>query len=253
MIRLLKCEYKKTKNRYIVLTAIIITIIQLCWALYGSYNEETLSFGYMIFLYQLPLINSIFIPILAIVVSSRLCDIEHKGIMFKQLCTIAPKGKIYDAKLIYGLSIIIVCILMSWIVIIAFGKYMGFKDEFPLNLYLLYLLFTIIPSISVYIFQHILAIFFKNQAIGFFVGVIGTFAGMFSMFLPSVTALRKSLLWGHFGVLQFVGMFGWSKETRMKNVRFDVMEIDWEFFVVIIFICVFMYAVGKVLFTKKDV
>lgn len=253
MISFLLCEYKKTRKRYLFLTALAITAVQLCWALYGDYSDFALNHGYMMFLYQLPLVNAIFFPILAIVISSRLCDIEHKGAMLKQLCTIMPKSKLYDAKLFYGFMIITICIVISWSVTILFGKYKGFRDDFPISLYLLYFIFTLVPSIAIYIFQHIVSLCFKNQAISFFAGVIGTFMGVFSMFLPSIPLLRKSIIWGYYGSLQFVGMFGWSKETRMENVYFEVMDIDWLFFFITIVVCFLMYVIGKILFIKKEV
>lgn len=186
MIKLLQCEYRKTRGRYIFLTALAITAVQICWALYGKYNEFTIRNGYMMFLYQLPLVNAIFMPLLSIIVSSRLCDIEHKGMMLKSLEVITDKGKIYDAKLIYGLAIVMFCNLVSWTAAIVFGYIKGFGGEFPVKLYLLYLLFTAVPTIAVYIFQHIMSLLFKNQAVTFFTGIIGTFCGVFSMFLPQL-------------------------------------------------------------------
>ncbi|MGI5825179.1 MAG: ABC transporter permease, partial [Bacillota bacterium] len=222
MIKLLKCEFMKARRRYVFLTALVITVLGLCWGLYGNYTEVIIKHGWRMFLYQLPLVNAIFLPLLAMVVSSRLCGMEHKGLMLKQLeCIISP-GKLYDAKLIYGLSIMTVCTLLMWSATVVFGIYKGFEGGFPVKLYLLYLLFTIVPTAVIYIFQHSLALIFKNQAVSFFVGILGEFVGIFSMFLPSIPMLRKSVLWGYYGVLQFVGMFGWSKETRYANVHFDV-------------------------------
>lgn len=253
MIKLLQCEYRKTRGRYIFFTALIITLIQLCWALYGNYTEFTIRNGWMMFLYEFPLENAIFMPILSIIVSSRLSDIEHKGAMFRKLLVIAEKGKIYDAKLIYGLSVILFCNILSWCVTVIFGYIKGFYGDVPVMLYLLYLLFTVVPTFTIYIFQHTLSLLFKNQAVTFFAGVIGTFCGLFSMFLPQFPILRRLFIWGYYGVLQFVGMFGWTKEERYSNVYFDVMDIDWTFFIVLIVICIVMYVIGRKLFCKREV
>lgn len=253
MISLLKCEFMKTRRRYIFLTAHGITAVWMCWALYGHYTSEVIKNGWMMFLYQFPLINAIFIPILSIVVSSRICDIEHKSMMFKYILTIKEKGKIYDAKFVYGLGIVLSCVMLSWIVTIVFGKIIGFYGSVPMRLYLLYLLFTIIPAIAVHVFQHMLAILFKNQAVAFFSGIIGEFGGIFSMFLPQIPLLRKMLIWGYFGVLQFVGMFGWSKEEQMSNVYFAVIDIDWIFFEVLITVSIVMYIIGRKLFCEREV
>ena len=253
MIKLLKCEYKKTRRKYILFTALLITIIQLCWALYGNYTEFSIKNGWMMFLYQLPLVNAIFMPLLSIIVSSRLCDMEHKGSMFRKILVIAEKGKIYDAKLIYGFSIIFFCNILNWCVTIIFGNIKGFSGDVPIILYLLYLLFTVVPTFAVYIFQHTISLLFKNQAITFFAGVIGTFCGLFSMFLPQIPILRKSFIWGYYGVLQFVGLFGWTKEERYLNAYFEIMDIDWIFFTILIAICIVMYVIGKKLFCGKEV
>lgn len=253
MIRLLKSEYRKTRGRWIFITALAVTAFALLWSLYGKYNEDTLRLGWMAFLYQLPLINSIFMSMLSVIVASRLCDIEHKGLMLKQLAVIEDKGKIYDAKLVYGLCIVLVCCLISWCAVIAFGYMIGFHGDVPIKLYLLYLLFTVIPTAAIYIFQHTLSLLFRNQAVSFFAGVIGTFFGLFSMFLPQLPWLRRLLIWGAYGSLQFVGLFGWSKETRYANAYYDVMGFDWVFFCVLIVGIIVMYIIGRVLFCRKEV
>ena len=162
------------------------------------------------------------------------------------------KGKIFDVKLIYGLTIVISGVILFWILTIVYGKIVGFTEAFPINNYLLYLLFTIIPTASIYIFQHSLSMIFKNQAIPFFVGVIGEFTGLFSMFLPQFPFLRKSILWGYYGALQFVGLFGWDKQTRFDNAYFGVMTIDWPAFALLVCLLILIYIVGKYIFSKKE-
>lgn len=254
MIKLLKCEQIKNRRRYIFLSAVLVTVLQLCWALYGNYDSVfIIKNGWMSFLYQLPLINAIFLPVLSIIVSSRLCDAEHKGAMIKQLAVVTDKGKLYDAKFIYGISITLFCVIISWAVTIIFGYVIGFDGSVPIKLYLMYLLFTIVPTVCIYIFQHILSFLFKNQAVSFFAGIIGTFCGVFSMFLPSLPLLRCLVLWGSYGTLQFVGMFGWTKETRYENAYFDIMPTDFLYFTALCTICIAMYFIGRQLFCRKEV
>ncbi len=253
MIKLLKCEYMKTRRCDIFFTALAMTAAQIAWSLHGNYNDFMLKSGWMAFLYQLPLLNAIFMPILSIIVSSRLCDIEHKGVMLKQLTTITERGKIFDAKFIYGLSIVLFCSMINWTATIIGGYAIGFHGNVPIKLYLLYLLFTITPTIAIYIFQHTLSLLYKNQAVTFFAGIIGTFGGLFSMFLPQIPWLRKSLIWGYYDALQFVGLFGWTKETRYANAYFKVMGFDWLFFGVLIIASILMYIVGRKLFCRKEV
>lgn len=252
MIKLLQCEFKKTRRRSIFITALIITAAELVWLLYGNYNDFIIENGWMAFLYELPLANTIFMPILSIIVSSRMCDIEHKGAMLKLLSSVAEKGRIYDAKLFYGLSIVLFCNILSLGAEIIFGCIKGFGGSVPIRLYLLQLLFTLTPTVGIYVFQHTLSLLFKNQAIAFFTGIIGTFCGLFSMFLPWPW-LRRIFLWGYYGALQFVGLFGWEKETRYANAYYAVTDIDWLSFGILVAACAAMYIAGRILFCRKDV
>lgn len=257
MIRLLRCEFYKTRRRYILLTSLAITAIGLLWATYGDYDGPSGAFmlenGWMNFLYQLPLLHAIFFSLLSIVIASRLADIEHKGAALKQLAAIEDKGRLYDAKLLYGFGIVLLSVLLDWCAVIIFGSVMGFGSPLPLGLYLLFLLFTVVPTAVIYIIQHTLSLVFKNQVIAFFAGIIGTFAGLFSMFLPQLPWLRRCLPWGAYGALQFVGLYGWTKETRYADAYFALMDIDWVFFAALVIAAAVLYVIGRKLFCEREV
>ena len=92
MIRLIKCEYKKTKRKHLFLTAFAALVLMSVWAFYGDMSSDFIRRnGYSMFLYQFPLVNAIFFPLLCTVIASRLCDLEHKGSNFKLLCTMEDK------------------------------------------------------------------------------------------------------------------------------------------------------------------
>lgn len=257
MTRLLHCEFLKTRRRYVFLTALAITAVGLLWGTYGDYGSESGQFmlqnGWMNFLYQIPLLNAIFFPVLSIVVAARLADAEHKGGTLKQLCVLTSKERLYDAKLLYGLGIVLLSVVISWAGLLIFGKCMGFGGELPWNLYLMFLLFTAVPTATVYMIQHALSMIFKNQAVSFFAGIIGTFAGLFSMFLPQFPLLRRCIPWGYYGTLQFVGMFGWTKETRYANAYFAVMDIDWLCFFLLLAGAAAAYWIGRKIFCEREV
>lgn len=256
MIRLLRCEYKKSRGRYIFVTALLLTAMAAVIALRGKYTGENSLFilenGYMMFLYQLPLINAIFFPLLAMVVASRLCDLEHKGDNLKMLCTLTEKGKLFDAKLIYGLGIVFFCVLLYWGACLLAGMYLGFTGPVPMKLYLIYLLFTLAPTAAIYLFQHSLSLLVRNQAAALCAGAFGEFAGMFSMFLPQLPWLRSSLLWGYYGALQFVGLFGWDKDTRYANAYFEFLGFDWLAFIILCAATTALYLLGRKLFIRKE-
>ena len=250
MIRLLKSEYLKTRRRYVFLCALGIIALQVAWVMAGRYNEKALHDGWLMFLYQLPLMNAIFIPLFCAVVASRLCDIEHKGLMLKQLCTCAPKGRLYDAKFLYGAAHILLALCVQFAALYAGGRIYGFYGTFPIRLYALYALFTVVVSIGVYLLQHILSLLIKNQTIPFIVGAAGTFIGLFSMFLPQLPWLRKVFLWGYYGVFMFIGN-DWDSVTRTNHFYF--FDIDWPAFAVFAAALIIMYCIGRKLFIAREV
>lgn len=252
MIRLLKCEYLKTKRKYIFLTAAAAMAVYFIWIFHGSgATEAELKHGWMLLLYQLPLVNTIFMPFLCIITASRLSAPEHKGIMLKQLCTIASKRRLYDAKLMYGAFIMSLCTASGCLGVILFGTLKGFGGIFPSAMYMRYFLYTLMPTLEIYIIQHTLALMFRNQAIGFFTGITGEFIGLFSLFLPNIGWLRKIIPWGHYGQLDFIGLYGWSKETRMKYIYFSPMDTQ-KFELIIPVLCIILYLTGAYLFERKE-
>lgn len=245
------------RHRYVFLTSLAIVAAGLVFSLYGNYSGTNADFimknGWVMMLYQLPLANGIFFPIMATVVASRLADAEHKASAFKHLFTLEKRGRIYDAKLIIGLLLMLICVLIYWAVVLVFGKAIGFEGAPPMMLYLRYLGCTALSTAVIYIFQHGLSMLFKNQAVSFFAGVIGTFAGVFSMFLPQLPLLRQLLPWGFYGAMQFVGLFGWTKETRYANAYFEIMPVEPYVYVIAAVYAILFYAVGKYLFCRKEI
>lgn len=254
MIKLLKCEILKMRHKYIFLTLLAITAAGLLFSLYGDYSGEFIQKnGWLMLLYQLPLANGIFFPILALVVSSRLADTEHKALSFKQLFVIEKRGRIYDAKLIIGLCMMFMSVIIYWTVILVFGKITGFYGEPPMGLYVRYLACIAVPTSVLYILQHGFSMLFKNQAVSFFAGIIGTFAGVFSMFLPQIPLLRQLLPWGFYGSMQFMGLFGWTSEDRYANAYLEIMPVDTRVYIIIAVYAILFYAIGKYMFCRKEI
>ena len=151
--------------------------------------------GWMYFLYQLPLLNSIMMPVIAAVVASRLCDIEHKGQTFKLLNTVMPAQRLFAAKFVCGALYMLATVLLQLIVIVAVGYTAGFWGNPPSNKLLYYLLFTTAVNLTILLLQQVLSLLFKNQMIPLSVGIIGSFAGLFIMYFPQ--SLERFFLWGY--------------------------------------------------------
>lgn len=257
MTALLKAEYLKNRRRYIFLTALALTAAAGAWAFYGSYTGESGSFalenGYMLYLYQLPLINTIFFPLMCTLIASRLAEPEHSGGGFRRLCVIAERGRVYDAKLIYGIIPVLLCAVLFCAAAAVSGQIAGFTKPLPVKLYLIHLIFTLVPTAALYVLQHSLSMLIENQAVPLCVGALGEFMGLFSMFLPQLGALRRYFPWSWYGALQFVGLFGWTKETRYADAYLAVMGYDWPCLAISVFAALCFYAIGRGLFSRKEI
>ncbi|HBQ86615.1 MAG TPA: ABC transporter permease, partial [Syntrophomonas sp.] len=104
MIKALSVEFQKIRHRRVWAIVAALILVQMLWSLWGIQRMDAhdLYQGWMYFLYQLPLLNSIMMPVIAAVVASRLCDIEHKGQTFKLLNTVMPAQRLFAAKFVCG-------------------------------------------------------------------------------------------------------------------------------------------------------
>ena len=89
-------------------------------------DAKELETGWLYFLFQMPLLNSIMLPVVVAVISSRLCDVEHKGHTFNVLKTILPAGKLFDIKLIVSSLIVAIIIGLQVVMLVFAGIFFGF-------------------------------------------------------------------------------------------------------------------------------
>ncbi|WHH56916.1 ABC transporter permease [Petroclostridium sp. X23] len=249
MIKALAMEFRKIRRRRVWAIVAALILVQILWSLWGiqGMDAHDLSQGWMYFLYQFPLLNSIMMPVIAAVVASRICDIEHKGQMFKLLNTVMPVGRLFAAKFLCGALYMLAVVILQLVVIVAVGYATGFDGNPPPDKLLYYLLFTTAVNLTILLLQQVLSLLFKNQMIPLTVGIIGSFAGLFTMFFPK--SLEKLVLWGYYGVLMFVGM-NWDKATRITD--FYYMPVDWAGFITLTVMFFIIYTAGCALFIRKE-
>lgn len=249
MRALWKAEYRKTRRRYLLLFVCGMTAMGLIWALHGKLSDDAIEKGWYMLLYQMPVINVIVLPMLAMLIASRLGDLEHKNNMLRHLCTMAERGKLYDAKLLYGLGLMLISILMGWFGIIADGFFMHhFGGHFLFKEYILLLLFTVMPTFAVYILLHTLAMCCEKPAVPYIVGIVGEFVGLLSLFLP-YRCLYYGTPWGYYGSLMLMGA-EYDREARISTYFYR--EVNWGGFTAITIITVAIYIMGRMIFCRKE-
>lgn len=243
-------EFRKTHRRKIWLIVLLLLATQLAWALWAFRNMSAsdIKQGWLISLYQFPMLNAIIMPIIAAIIASRLCDIEHKGNTLKLLKTLVPSGRLFDMKFLSGSVYMLITAVLQAAIIIVNGLVKGFEGGVPFKLIGYYLLSTLTVDLTILLLQQVLSLLFANQMISFTIGLIGSFAGLFLMFFPQ--NLQKLIPWGYYGVLMSVGL-DWNRATRVS--RYYLLPVHRSDFVLLIFIFIGIYAAGRSLFNRREI
>ena len=157
MIKAIAMEFRKIRRRRVWAIVAALVFVQILWSLWGVQRMDAhdLSQGWMYFLYQFPLLNSIMMPIIAAVVASRLCDIEHKGQMFKIINTVMPAQRLFAAKFFCGALYMLAAVILQLVVIVAVGYATGFDGNPPSDKLLYYLLFTTVVNLTILLLQQV--------------------------------------------------------------------------------------------------
>lgn len=248
-MRALKIEFYKTRHLKIWVVVAALIVVQLLWVLWSfrKMDATELAQGWMRFLYQLPLLNAIMMPIIAAVTASRLCDVEHKGKTLKLLHTFLPAGKLFDAKFLCGAIYMLSASLLQLFIVVIFGMLKGFSGSFPIIYLGYYLLFVTSVSLTLFLIQQIISLLFLNQMVALTVGLLGGLFGLFSMFFP--LWLQQLMPWGYYGVLMMVQM-NWDSVAEASTLQW--LPANWSGFVMLLAIFCIFYFIGRILFVRKE-
>lgn len=248
LYRAFTIEHRKAKRRGIgVVLALLLLILEI-YSSWGIDRPANLLHGYTMQLYQIPLINSILLPTVMAYLASRLADMEHSGNTWKLLYTLQTKSSIFCGKIFYGLFCIFAMSLVLTIMMLINGIIFHFEDTPNFPAYALFFFNTLCVSFILFLLQFILSIVFQNQAVSLSVGLCGSMAGLFLLFLP-YRILYKIVPWGLFGATAFVGM-DWNPDTRVIKYYYAVP--DFSAYVALIIWILLLLAVGYRLFDRME-
>lgn len=248
-MKALAMEFQKIKRKGIFTTVAVLLGVQCLWGLYsfGNMRGEKLAQGWYQCLYHFPILNAIMMPIIIAVLASRLCDVEHKGQTFKLLETIIPAETLFHAKYMCGVIQVVAIAVFQVMMILSFGVIKGFGGPIPWDKILFYLISTIGVHVTILLLQQVLSLHFSNQMVPLTIGLIGSLAGLFSMFLPK--GIGKLLIWGYYGVMMRVGL-NWDESTRISD--FYYVPIDWLGVVLLVGMFLAIYIYGRRSFARKE-
>ncbi len=245
---LLECYKSRRKLTWLVMLAMVA--FECLWTIVGfrKLTARDLAQGYALCLYQVAILNAIVLPVLISVLSSRVCDMEHKGAALKSLLTMQTPGSLFDAKFLFtGLHMTVAVLLQAgsfWLI----GKSYGFTAAIPVRELLLYVPSQLLPSLFFALLIQALSLRYVNAFIPLVTGLIGGFLGLMSLFFsPWISRLVPS---SYFGLLSTVRM-DWDPATRIVDYYYVPFPI-WDFLALLL-LSVALYLVCRCRFVKREV
>lgn len=249
MLYLSGIEQKKLHHRKLALLMASMLLIELLWIWYSfdDARERWAGMEYYGMLYLLPQLIVIFFPLTLGILASRLCDIEHRGNNFKLLCTVENKNSIYRTKFLKGLKYVLLLTVSQLVIMFLMGSLYHYAQSIPWDNMVFFATEIFVISICIFLLQLLLSLFIENQLIPLVVGLIGSFSGLFTMYVP---VLRPFTIWGYYVLLSPVD-FWWNSDTK----EFGAVDAPckWGTLAVFAGISALMYLSGRYLFEKKEV
>lgn len=246
----LRAEQKKARRRKIWLVPfgfLFFEVIWILWLLSNLKTEERII-GYLMLFYNLPVINTIIIPIMIAVIASRLCDMEIKGDTLKLLYTMQRPFGFFDCKYLAGVKYLFFFTMGQCILILAAGKVFCFGNPLKIPMLITYLAVTLCTGMILLTLQQTLSLMSNSQIMPLVIGLAGSFLGLFSLFFPAPIA--KFVIWGCFAAFPCVKM-DWDSTTKIT--KFYEVPFPLPGFLAFIVIGILLFILCRAIVTKKEV
>lgn len=214
VIRQLSAEQSKARRRRIWLVPSGFLSFDALWMVWQLSHTKAgeLADGYLMLFYQLPIMNTIILPLMIAVIASRLNDMEIKGDTLKLLYTLQQPGSFFDCKYLSGVKYLFFFTAGQCAMILAAGQIWGFKDPLKIPMLFCHLAVTLSTGMILFAIQQTLSLISSSQIMPLVVGLAGSFLGLFSLFFPA--PLARLVLWGYFAAFPCVKM-DWDVTTRI--------------------------------------
>lgn len=248
-LRQIRAEHKKLRHTKAFLVPLGFLIFETLWTMWqiNSAKSSDISQGYLMMFYNLPIINTILMPLMISVIASRVCDMEVKGDTLKILYTMQKQGSFFDFKYLSCLRYITFFIIGQGIMILFLGtvEHLG---AFSLSRFFIYLITVFAVSAVVLSIQQTLSLVSHSQLLPLGIGIVGSFLGLFSLFFQKPVAYL--VLWGYYANFSMIGM-NWDPDTRI--IDYYVISFPLSRFLIFLAAGVLIYMICRMIVVKKEV
>lgn len=249
-MKTLGVEFFKWRRRYLPLMIVLFLSVEIAWAFMSatiSISRNPESAGWDSVIMTLASMNGLFFPIMAAVVVSRICDMEHKGNTWKLLMTASVKRSwVYATKYIGACLLLLFAVLLQTFAIVGFGVLSGFLEPIPFVLLLKFLGGTMLTSMVVIALQQWVSLALKNQSFSLCLGMIGGFIGLTSELFP--TTISRLFIWSYYARMSPV-----TYNYVDDSMAFVTREIGAGMPITVLLIGVGIYMVGNIHVSRKEV
>lgn len=253
-VRLWKAERKKQRYRNVWIIPFGFLTILTLWlsVLMRNFTPQELAHGYQWIFYQLSLMNAIFMPVMLAVIASRLCDMEIKGCTLKLLYTLVKPGHFYDIKFLAEVKYLLYFSFGQIAAILLVGKVFHFTEPVQVLPFTEHFLAVSCIGAVLLSLQHLLSLMSENQILPLFVGLAGSFLGLFSMFFPR--AVNRFIIWGYFSIFSVSGV-DWAGMEEEADYFSCIQYRDFPFpgFILFLAVGLILYLIEKEIFKRKEV
>ncbi len=256
-MKYLRLELYKLKHRGVFLTFLLILGVELLFVFsnYGN-NKNFLSMvsdpaapAWEDLIIGPAAINGLFFPILAAVIASRICDMEHKGNTWKLLeCNNQNRKSIWFCKFTVVATFMMMAILIQAITIVAYGTFAGIVQALPFKMLLGFMLGTAMITFVVVTIQVFFSLVCANQLIPMSIGMVGALIGFISTLLPP--GIRNVLIWGNYAELMVLGQD--TSSGNLQSAEFVVRNINFVPLAILFAVGLVAYVVFRKRFEKYE-
>ena len=247
---IINLEFFKLRHKRLFLMVTLLISVEIAWAFISvgmSISRNPGMVGWKDIIMTLASMNGLFLPIIAAVVVSRICDMEHKGNTWKLLLSACVKrSHIYAAKYICACLLLFYAGILQVLAIVLFGAANAFEQPLPFSLLMRFLGGTMVTNIVVISLQQWVSLAVKNQSFALCLGMIGAFIGMTADLFPSV--VRSLFVWSY-----YTGLCPVTYSYTGHSTVFAIRTIETSVTAVIVFIGALVYVVGSIRVSRQEI
>lgn len=245
------CELKKTRGKLlsVILPVLAVICVWFLWMLHNP-GPEMCRTGYTYMTIPQMMLNAIFLPVAIGVMASRLMDMENKGNTYKLLCTLQPKSGIFICKLLLAIIHLALFFLLETTALRLLGAAVGITESFPIRYYLRLQGIGFLSAVLLFILQIFFSLRFENQLYPMFIGLIGSFLSLFSLFLPIGSVLAYFCPWSY---ITFGGCVTMNYDEATSTIYYTQLPFDTAGFFVLLSVTAIAYLAVRRYFLRKEV